>query len=423
MKKLTKEEFIKGCIEKHGDRYDYSLVDYINISSKITLVCKEHGEFIQIAKNHKDGQGCPICSGRIILDKSKYLEKFNTNKYDYSLIEEGILTNDQQLKIKDMDNGLVYIQSLKHHKSGKKPTKIESKSLVNKLEDIHDNQFSYIIESDHYYSTSKIKIINKLTKDETYYRVDRHLNGMKPNKVTLNYFLLKSKELHNDKYDYSLINKINKNSDKVKIICKEHGVFNQRVSNHMNLGDGCPKCVGVGKWNTELLISEFKKVHRDKFDYSKVIFKNIDKKVEINCKEHGPFKQNIHKHLNGQGCKLCEYTSKGEEYVKMWLDNFNINYIRQHKFETCRHINPLNFDFFLPKYNTCIEFDGEQHYKPVNKFGGIIEFNKQKIRDNVKNNWCFDNKVKLIRIKYNQVNKIKYILEEKLQLVDKKLIK
>lgn len=419
MKKLTSEEFIKGCIEKHGYRYDYSLVDYINISSKITLVCKEHGEFKQIAKNHKDGQGCPICSGRIILDKSKYLEKFNTNKYDYSLIEEGILTNDKQLRIKDIDSGLVYIQSLKHHKSGKTPTKIESKSLVNKLKEIHHDKYDYFIEKETYYSTDKIKLIDNYTKDELYYRVDRHLSGMKPNKVTLNYFLIKSKQLHGDRYEYSLIDKIKNNSQKVKIICREHGIFEQRVSNHMNLGDGCPKCVGVGKWNTDLLISEFKKVHNDKFNYSLVEFENIDKKVKIVCKEHGEFYQNIHKHLNGQGCRLCESNSKGEDYVKMWLDKMNIKYNRQQTFIGCRYKNPLFFDFYLPNYNICIEFDGEQHYKPIERFGGISEFRNTKIRDDVKNKWCLENNIDLLRIRYNEISRIKYILEEKLQIIDK----
>lgn len=419
MRKLTQEEFISKCKEKHGDKYDYSKVSYVNISTKINIICKYHGEFIQIAKNHKDGQGCPTCSGRIIIDKSNYMKKFNTDVYDYSLVEDKVLKNSDRLKIIDKKTGLIYIQSLKHHKNGKSPTKIESNSLVKKLSEIHNNTFEYVIEKETYYSTDKIKIINRKTKDEFYYRVDRHLSGMKPNKVTLNYFLIKAKEVHGDKYDYSLIKLIKSNSDKVEIICKEHGIFKQRVSNHINLSDGCPKCVGVGKWNTNLLIEEFKKVHNDKFDYSKIEFKNIDEKVQIICKEHGPFYQNIHKHLNGQGCRFCESNSKGEEYVKMWLDELNIKYIRQHSFDTCRYINRLSFDFYLPDYNICIEFDGEQHYKPVEIFGGIEGFKSTKIRDQIKNKWCIENNTDLIRIKYNQVNKIKYILKEKLQIVDK----
>jgi len=420
MRKLTQEDFIYKCKEKHGDKYDYSKVFYINISTKVKIVCKYHGEFEQIAKNHKDGQGCPSCYGDLNISKYEFINKYGRKEYDYSLIEK-TLRIKSSIKIIDKKTKLVYVQLADHHKRNIKPSKIESNSLVKKLKEVHNNNFEYVIEKETYYSTDKIKIINRKTKDEFHYRVDRHLSGMKPNKVTLNYFLIKSKELHGEKYDYSLIKSITANSEKVEIICKEHGIFKQRVSNHINLSDGCPKCVGVGKWNTDLLIKEFKKVHNDKFDYSKVEFKNVDKKVEIICKEHGSFYQNIHKHLNGQGCRFCESNSKGEEYVKMWLDELNIKYIRQHSFDTCRYINRLSFDFYLPEHNMCIEFDGKQHFEPVDIFGGITEFNNRKLRDNVKNKWCLNNNINLIRIKYNEINKIKYILQEKLlKNVDKK---
>jgi very-short-patch-repair endonuclease len=419
MKRLTQDEFISKCKEKHGNRYDYSKVEYKNISSKIIIICREHGDFKQIAKNHKDGQGCPTCSGSTSLNKYQFLEKCDNIKYDYSLIEDRIIKSDDYIKVIHKETNLTYIQLSDHHKNGLKPTKIESNSLVKKFKEIHNNKFDYLIEKETYYSTDKIKIINKLTNDEFYYRVDRHLKGMKPNKVTINYFLFKSKELHGDKYDYSLIESIKGNSDKVEIICKEHGVFSQRVSNHINLGDGCPKCSGVGKWNTELLISEFKNVHNNTFDYSYVKFENVGKKVKIICKDHGLFEQNIHKHLKGQGCPECSYNSKGEEYVKMYLDQFEIKYIRQHSFDTCRYINRLSFDFYLPELKTCIEFDGIQHFKPINDFGGKNEFKNIQKRDNCKNKWCEDNNIKLIRIKYNEIDRIKYILE-KLQKVEKK---
>lgn len=419
MRKLTQEEFISKCKEKHGDKYDYSKVSYVNTRTKVKIICEEHGEFYQLPKSHYNGQGCPSCYGDINITKHEFIKKYGRKEYDYSLIEEPLRIKSS-ISIINKKTKLVYIQLADHHKRNIKPTKIESNSLVKKLSEIHNNTFEYVIEKETYYSTDKIKIINRKTKDEFYYRVDRHLLGMKPNKVTLNYFLIKAKEVHGDKYDYSLIKSIKSNSDKVEIICKEHGIFKQRVSNHINLSDGCPKCVGVGKWNTNLLIEEFKKVHNDKFDYSKIEFKNIDEKVQIICKEHGTFYQNIHKHLNGQGCRFCESNSKGEEYVKMWLDELNIKYIRQHSFDTCRYINRLSFDFYLPDYNICIEFDGEQHYKPVEIFGGIEGFKSTKIRDQIKNKWCVENNTDLIRIKYNQVNQIKYILKEKLQIVDKK---
>jgi very-short-patch-repair endonuclease len=413
MKRLTQDKFIFKCKEKHGDKYDYSLVEYKNTRTKVKIVCLEHGEFYQLPKHHYTGQGCPRCYGDLNLSKEEFVNKYGRDEYDYSDLPN-IIKIKSIITLIDILSGLRYKQWVDHHKNGINPTKIESTSLVRKLKEVHNNKFDYIIEKETYYATDKIKIINKLTNDEFYYRVDRHINGMCPNKITLNYFLIKSRELHGNKYDYSFVKEIKGGKLKVEIVCKEHGIFKQRVSNHINLGDGCPRCAGVGKWNTELLILEFRKVHSDIFDYSNVKFKGVDKKVEIICKEHGIFKQNIYKHLKGQGCPECSYSSKGEEYIKMYLEELKIKYIRQYSFETCRYINKLSFDFYLPELNTCIEFDGIQHFKPIIEFGGKKEFNIIQERDKCKNEWCVENQVNLIRIKYNQIDKVKSIIEDKL---------
>lgn len=413
MKRLSKNEFIEKCLEEHGNIYDYSLVDYKNISTKVRIICKEHGPFSQIAKNHKGGQGCPLCYGDRNLTKEEYIKKYGREEFDYSLLPD-IIKIKSIITVIDKSTKLEYKQWADHHKNGKRPTKIESGSLIKKLGEIHGDIFSYVVEKETYHSTDNIKIINKLTTDEFYYRVDRHLLGMKPNKITLKYFLLKSKEINGDKYDYSLIKEIKGGLSKVDIICKQHGVFKQRVSNHINLADGCPKCVGVGKWNNDVLKSEFIKVHSNLYDYSLVEFKGVDKKIKIRCQQHGVFIQNIHKHLKSQGCPRCSFNSKGEEYIKMYLEEFGIKYIRQHSFRTCRYINRLSFDFYLPETNTCVEFDGEQHFKPNKFFGGKSGFRETLKRDKCKNDWCLENSVRLLRIKYDEIDKISYIIKKEL---------
>jgi very-short-patch-repair endonuclease len=62
----------------------------------------------------------------------------------------------------------------------------------------------------------------------------------------------------------------------------------------------------------------------------------------------------------------------------------------------------LRFDFYLPKYNTCIEFDGKQHFEPVKIFGGNENFKEIIKKDSIKNMYCDTNGIKLIRIKYDQ---------------------
>ena len=413
MRKLTQEEYLEKCNEVHNNKYDYSLVEYKNTRSKIKIICEEHGIFEQLSKGHKKGQGCPRCYAiNYNLSSEEFIKKCD-NKYDYSLIPNFIKTNEL-IRIIDKETNIIYQQYARHRLNNIKPIKMEFNSIVEKLKNIHNNKYEYLVDDETVYSTTKIKIKNIETGDIFDYRVDRHLSGMEPNKVTINLFKIKSRKIHGCLYDYSLVNEIKGNNHRVEIICKEHGIFTQRVSNHMNLGDGCPKCVGVGKWNTKLLVKEFIKIHLDTFNYSLVNFTNIKNKVKIICKEHGIFEQNIHKHLKGQGCKFCASLSKGEDFVKNHLDEMKIEYIRQHSFDTCKYVNKLSFDFYLPEHNTCIEFDGQQHFKPIKWFGGEEGFILNVKRDECKNNWCIENNVKLLRIKYNQIDKIPSILNEEL---------
>ena len=76
----------------------------------------------------------------------------------------------------------------------------------------------------------------------------------------------------------------------------------------------------------------------------------------------------------------------------------------------------MRFDFYLPKYNLCIEFDGKQHFKPNNFFGGISGFLETVRKDTIKNYFCEDNKIDLLRISYKEFNKIEDILSKKLKL-------
>lgn len=151
------------------------------------------------------------------------------------------------------------------------------------------------------------------------------------------------------------------------------------------------------------------KIHLDKYDYSLVNYKNTNLKVTIICKKHGNFEQRPKRHKNGDGCPSCN-ESKGESEIHRILEIKCINYIRQKTFKDCKNINLLKFDFYIPDYNTCIEYDGEQHFKINEYFGGEESFNKCKINDHIKNNYCTKNNIKLIRIPYYDFNKIEIII-------------
>jgi hypothetical protein len=105
-------------------------------------------------------------------------------------------------------------------------------------------------------------------------------------------------------------------------------------------------------------------------------------------------------------------TSFGERKIKEFLDDNLIKYEREKKFDTCKNIKCLPFDFYLPDHNICIEYDGQQHFNIVSIYGGEDCLKKIQINDNIKNNWCSENNIKLIRISYIKKNKIYAILNE-----------
>ena len=100
------------------------------------------------------------------------------------------------------------------------------------------------------------------------------------------------------------------------------------------------------------------------------------------------------------GYKLNIYESMNVRIISDFLDMRNIKYIKEKRFNDCRNILPLPFDFYLPNENICIEYDGEQHFNEVKIFGGKKSFEKIKINDKIKNKYCIDKNINLIGIPY-----------------------
>lgn len=139
-------------------------------------------------------------------------------------------------------------------------------------------------------------------------------------------FIEKAKFIHNEKYDYSLVD-YKKSRIPVKIICLKHGEFLQSPSNHLR-GEHCRRCSfdklsSLFKDTTESFIKKANEIHSNKYDYSKVYYVSSQTKIIIICSIHGEFKQRPNRHLQGDGCKLCsainlslERRSNLEEFIK-----------------------------------------------------------------------------------------------------------
>lgn len=227
-------------------------------------------------------------------------------------------------------------------------------------------------------------------------------------------FIAKARKIHGLFYDYSQV-VYTTNSAKVIIICPQHGIFTQIPASHLS-GRGCPKCAAnINSKKLSATREEFVKkaieTHGAKYDYSQVVYRGNKNRVEIICKKHGPFYQTPNVHLLGHGCPNC-VSSRGENCVQKFLEHSTIRYEKQKRFPGMKYRLPLAFDFFLPEYNTAIEYNGEQHYEAINSWGGLGKLTLTQRRDQIKRDYCAANGIKLIEIRYdeNVEEKLKQLL-------------
>lgn len=296
MKKLTNEQVIQKSIEIHGDKYLYDKVKYINYHSVIEIYCKKCKIYFKqtVASHISKKCGCPHCANNIKLSKEQFIEK--------------------------------------------------------------------------------------------------------------------SIKIHGNKYDYTKSKYIS--NGKVEIYCKKCDKYFLQYSNNHLKGHGCPYCSHNKKSDNKNFKETANIIHNNFYDYSLVNYKNNSTKVDIICPVHGVFKQSPEKHiLRKHGCPKCN-ASKAEKQIDILLKNNDIIFITQKKFNDCRNILPLPFDFYIPDLNICIEFDGQQHFRSFQKFGGIKKLEDTIRNDNIKTEYCLRNNIKLLRIKYNQ--NIEKILNEQI---------
>ena len=99
-----------------------------------------------------------------------------------------------------------------------------------------------------------------------------------------------------------------------------------------------------------------------------------------------------------------------EKSIRYILNESGINFKQEYTFEGCKNVNRLPFDFYLEDLNICIEADGIQHFEPIEFFGGKDAYDRLKINDQIKDSYCKNNGIKLIRIPYFESGSIGNIL-------------
>ncbi len=227
-------------------------------------------------------------------------------------------------------------------------------------------------------------------------------------KLTNSEFLKKC-YIHKDVYEYNNTNYINMRT-KILVTCKIHGDFSILPYNHI-AGSGCESCSrDLHKLTTlnEDRLLNINNIHKYYYQYNDMSI--VNGYINICCPVHGTFSQIIYFHEKGHGCSLCNSTSRGEKKIKNYLENKNIVFNMNHTFKDCKNKKRLKFDFYLQNNNIIIEYDGEHHFKE-NKYFGIGNLEYITNNDNIKNKYCEDNNIEIIRIPYWNYNNIDDILD------------
>lgn len=232
------------------------------------------------------------------------------------------------------------------------------------------------------------------------------------------YFILKSKKVHGNKYNYDFVEYINSYT-KVKILCNNcDEIFEQRPNDHLK-GRGCSNCGLKSRvFSRTMKINEFiskaKYLHKNKYNYDSSQYVNSLTNIKIYCNRCNLFfEQRPSHHLSGHGCPKC-FESKGENRVAKYLLENNIIFTPQKTFKTLRDIRPLFPDFHLENLNLLIEYDGRGHY--VACFGSTPEEKQKNLedcqrRDKIKNEWAKANNIPLLRIPYWDFDRIEELIE------------
>ena len=372
MNKITKEEFIEKCQKIHPD-WDFSIINFEGTIKPLIVKCKKHGEFrlAHASQAYRATQKCPYCD--LEERKNAFIQKarqIHGDKYDYSKV---------------------------NYKTNKIPVTI----ICHEKDEFGEEHGEFLqAPGDHLkgYGCSKCSKKYKPTTEE---------------------WVKKAMKIRPE-FDYSkVVYKDNKTP--VTIICKKHNEeFTVIPNNFINDIYNCPKCRAEYKHNlftktTEQFIEDAKKVHGDKYDYSKVNYINNKTNVIIICKKHGEFSQMAGSHLAGYGCPKCKLKSQTKLFEKLKESFPNEEILFEVRNNKVLWLKKQRFDIYFPKYNIAVEYNGIQHYTPQYYFGGELKFQDTLKLDELKRQKCKENNCHLFEVKYDYTEEDYQKLVENIQ--------
>jgi very-short-patch-repair endonuclease len=412
--KATKESFIEKAKKKHGDnKFDYSKVVYKTCKDKVIITCNidEHGEFETTPDSHLQSQGaCQKCRYKTISSKKKKTQELfisqamekHENTYDYS--EVIYVNHNTKVKIICKDHG-AFEQKAGNHLRGDGCIKCagiytpSTDEWIEKAKRKHgNNKFDY----------SNVKYINANTEV-----IIGCITCGKDFKQTPTSHIMseigcdwcRKKHVYTTEEFIEEARKIHGDrydyskthyvsaTSPVIIRCTIHGDFNQTPSDHKNQGSGCKKCSNVYSPTTNEWIVWAKNIWGDTYDYSKVDYKYASEKVTIICNKHGEFNCSPNNHIHATNPTGCPSCVRKGE-------GMIAEYLLEQKIDFIKEcklafLTNKRMDYYLKNKNICIEIDGLQHFKQVWNWKSPEE---QVCNDIEKMKLCLEHGLSIVRI-------------------------
>lgn len=363
-RKLTTEEFIARAHARHGDKYGYEKVQYVNNRTEVEIYCKACQKYFkQSPDSHLQGKGCRDCGYKAshpIMSVDEFIQRARAvhgDKYDYSQVK--IKTVSDDVIIICPDHGPFSQRPINHYymKQGcpkcgliKQGMSLRSNTdeFIRKAHIVHGNKYGYD-KVNYIKDDVPVDIFCPDCGEYFSQQPQVHLHGCGCTKCANNKpmsteeFIHRAKEVWGDRYTYEKTI-YTTNKAKVIITCREHSDWPANAYDFLH-GHGCPECgkmkvADAIRLTQKEFIQRAMVIHHGKYGYSKVKYVNNDTDVIITCPIHGDFEQSPANHLVGQGCKWCKRDMQRNLY-KMGREKF---------IEKAQMVHGKRYDYSMVEY-------------------------------------------------------------------------
>lgn len=439
-KKITKEErlltydYVKQFIENNKN-YKLLSTDYKGNKHKLKIQCPEQHEYEVAFSHFQQGKRCPKCRGMYVTTEGFKKTIFELVGKEYTIISEYNKAHSP-IQIKHESCGNIYLTTPSNFIQGNRCPVCNEKKLKTNFEFLKEVEHlvgdEYVFLEEYKNSRHKIKIKHNkcgyvwsiqpssFLKRGTRCPKCQQIKTTQLQTKTQDEFNKKVYELVGDEYIF--LEPYEKGQQKILVrhnVCGyEYTVRPVMFTNHENR---CPKCMQKMKKDTNYFKQEVFDLVQNEYivtgEYS-----GSNRKIEIQHSECGKkYRVRPIAFIRGNRCPFCcdRRNSRGAKRIDSYMSRNVLRYEREWKTDNCKNKKALPFDFAILNSRNMIEclieFDGEQHYRPVNMWKGESGFKRQQLNDQIKNRYCEEKRIPLLRIPYWEINNVEALLEEFLQ--------